>query len=101
MVFVAADSDEEDPDRIVFFKADDPTENQVREALLSTAPIHYGAHFSLSGPGSRQLLAVCTSGPTAEANDPGEFLVYVDGTLVTERASRHVVLERFLCVLRA
>jgi hypothetical protein len=101
MLFEAADSDEEDPDRVVFLKAHNPTENQLREALLSSAPIHYGAHFSLSGPGSQRIVAVCTSGPTAEASDAGEFLVYVDGTLVTERASRHVVLERFLCALRS
>ena len=99
MVFVVADGDEDWSERTVFLSSDSPTEDLLREALLTANPIHYGTHFILDDSGSQKIVGVCTSGPTVEAHEPGEFLLYVDGALVAERASRHAVLEKFVGIL--
>jgi hypothetical protein len=98
--FVIADGYEDDMERTVHLRATNATEAQLREGFLAPTPIHYGTHFFLSAPDAVVLVAVCTSGPEAAPNEPGEFLLYVDGELAAERASRFTVLEAFSAALR-
>jgi hypothetical protein len=98
--FVVADGDEVDPDCVVAARFANPSPDQIRAALLTTLPIEYGAHFILNASGAGKLVAICTSGPFARPDEPGEFLLLVDDELVREGLTRpHSVLDAFLNAL--
>jgi hypothetical protein len=95
MEFLVADLSDDHPEQQVSLRSANPGSAQIRAALLSNAPIHYGTHFILRGSAG-EFAAICTSGPYAAPRTPGEFLLYIDGELVAERASRERALDHIL-----
>ena len=98
MEFIVADGDEDDP--VVSARMVQPSAADIRAALFSSSPINYGAHFILNGSAAGKLVAICTSGPFARPDEPGDFILTIDDEFVRECLSRHAVLEAFLHALR-
>jgi hypothetical protein len=99
--FVIADAEEDNSDRVVTVDLADPKQADLRSAFLSAAEIDYGAHFILVGAPAGRMVAICTSGPFARANEPGEFLLIIDGEIISKGLSRQEVLTAFLSALDA
>jgi hypothetical protein len=99
MEFVVADLPSDHPDQRVSRRIAEPVAADIRCALFDRQPIHHGTHFILVGGATGELTALCTSGPWAAPDQPGEFLLMVNDELVSERASREQALNHLLAGL--
>jgi hypothetical protein len=94
MKFLVADFPDGDPnqsrveDRII-----NPTEKDLRSAFYPGNEIHYGTHFILYGTLIGELSVVCTSGPYAAPDVPGEFLLCTRDEVIAEHVTRDTAFK--------
>src|SRR5262245_41020299 len=96
MEFVVADLPNGASEQQGFLRIPEPLGAEIRRALFAEEPIPYGVHFILAGSTAGELTALCTSGPWAAPDQPGEFLLYVDGEQVSDGATREQALAHLL-----
>ena len=88
-----AESDEPQPDEIrtrvgVHGRSD------IEVALQTADDVWYGTHYILRGDGI-DMTAICTTERCLRPGDAGRFLLYRDGKLIDEQATRDDVIRIF------